>query len=155
VELLNTGTIREETPSSFMVQTEWFELLKNARPSLAVNYHLAVNWYFRKDYERAETLCGTGNAWDWQLKANIQRMAGRWDEAAWAFETAMRLDESLTVEAFKTMREAEAWQRIIDNEPYVAMSPMAKFLWVWALAHLGHLEKAEEILVRVNIELQT
>jgi hypothetical protein len=32
---------------------------------------------------------------------------------------------------------------------------MAKFLWVWALAHLGHLEKAEEILVRVNIELQT
>ena len=101
LELLNNGTITEATPSSFMVQDEWFELLKKAHSSPAVSYHLALNWYFRRDYERAESCCGMNNAWDWQLRANIRRMTERLPEAAQALETAMRLDHALTVEAFK------------------------------------------------------
>lgn len=151
VELLTRGTITEAVPSSFMVQEEWFELLKKARKSPAVNYHLALNWYFRKDYERAESRCGADNAWDWQLRANILRMTGRLKEAAQAFETAMRLDKDLTCEAFKTMREAETWQRMIDNAPYARMTPMAEFFLAGALAHSGRLAEAEKMLAGLEV----
>lgn len=151
IELLECGTISEKMPVSFMVQDEWFELLKNAKPSRGVNYHLALNWYYRKDYERAEGLVGKENAWGLQLKANILRASGRMKEGAGIFVQALQLNAKLTVEAFKTMREAGEYQLILDNASYAAMTPMAEFLLADALAHTGRLEEAEELLARLQV----
>ena len=49
------------------------------------------------------------------------------------------------------MREAGAWQKIIDNKTYARMTPMAQFLWAGALAHLGYLDEAEDILAGLEI----
>ena len=138
-------------PVSFMVQDEWFDLLRQAEPSHEVNYHLAINWYYRKDYERAEALVGDSDAWDLQLKANILRASGRLQASAKVFERAMQNNVKLTVEAFKTMREAGEYQLIVANAEYAKVAPMAEFLLADALAHTGKLEEAEELLAHLDI----
>jgi len=144
--LLEKNSMSDAEPVSFMVQDEWFERLKKAEPSKAVCYHLAVNWYFREDYERALKLVDGSDAWSLHLKGNILRASGKLKESIPVFAEALRLNRALTVEVFKVMLESGEYRTLLDSFADAEPVPMARFLKASALAHLGELDEAQGIL---------
>lgn len=159
VSLLNEGALTSDDPVSYLVSDEWFELLKNAKESWQKHYHLALNYYRRKDLERAEKeifWAGeiSGNRHLLHVLANIRRLQGRFAEAAELIFNAGKLnlsDASFLKEVLKMLLGLEDYAKmyklIAACVPEVKALPFIKFMKACALAHTGALDEAEAILM--------
>ncbi len=166
--LLATGSFGERDPelppAGFMVQDEWFELLKTAaagvdRDHYYTHYQLGLNFYQRGDFEQAEAawtrslaLCDT--VWARHALANLYRVTGRLEEGArelLALTERRREDVSLLKEALKTASEAGLYREmaaLYEKLPETMRRVgMVRFFYAEALAHTGKAAEAERILL--------
>lgn len=158
-ELLDTGAMDDEPPKSYMAQDEWFELLKKAKPGWKVLMHLALNYYHRLDYERAneciaKSLCLNQNAWNLSVQALFHWQSGRKCEASALYQQALALvpdDASFAKATLRAIAGMEDYRSVVNAYNYLAESikakPLVKFLYATAIAHLGQLKEAEDILL--------
>ena len=159
LDLLENGSLGDSIPISYLVSDEWFELLKNARESWQKHYHLALNYYRRKDLERAESEIAKagemqGNRHLLHLLANIRRLQKRFSESADLIFQAGKLDtgdKSFLKEVFKMLLELEAYGKMLElssllDEKLLAL-PLIKFMRAYALAYTGKIDEAEAILL--------
>ena len=167
LKLLRTGSFGEkdpgEAPSGYMIQDEWFELIRKAAHGADAGnyytlYHLALNYYCRNDFERAESLLEKSLAlrksrWALHALANVYRMTGRMRKGAAIFrELSLEYadDLSLLKEAFKNFSEAGAYddaKEVYRQLPEESKVPLVRFFYAEALAHTGDLAGAEAILL--------
>lgn len=168
MHLLQTGYMSEkcpkEAPGSYMVQDEWFELLKAAVKGADVGnwytwLHLGICYYWREDYERAQacferSLSQQESAWGLYGLANTLRVAGELQKAATllAKASAMRPgDISLAKEALVTLADCKDYRGILslvqrlDEEIRIGK---VEYFYACALAHLGDLDTAQAILLK-------
>nr|MDD6335421.1 DUF5107 domain-containing protein [bacterium] len=153
-----------EAPSSYMVQNEWFDMLKKAAAGPdAANwltwFHLGLNWYYREDFERArqcidKSLSLKQSVWALYALANIERVEGKLQLAASIMSRAAGMrpqDISLAKESLKTCIEAKDYTLLLATfdklNADVQQIPMVKFLRASALAHTGNWDAAEAILL--------
>lgn len=157
--LLNGQDVSNDLPVSYLVSDEWFEILKQAKESWQKHYHLALNYYRRKDLERAEKeLAAAGksdnNRYLLHALANIRRLQNRNLEAAELIWQAGKLDltdASFLKEVLKMLLGLEAYDKmydlIVSSDPDVQERPLIKFMKACSLAHSGALDEAEAILL--------
>ena len=159
LELLEQGIIDKALPVSYQVSDEWFELLKNAKESWQKHYHLALNYYRRKDLERAENeVVKAGeiknNRYLLHLLANIRNLQMRFPESAELIFQAGKLelkDKSFLKEVFKMLLGLGAYDKMLElssllDEKILAF-PLIKFMCAYALACTGKIDEAEVILL--------
>lgn len=165
VELLQKNQISSEKIFSYLVSDEWFELLKKAEDNWQKHYFLALNYYRRQDFERAEkevSLCGdiSQNRYLLHLLANIRRLQQCRSQAAELITSAALLDitdASFVKEALKMLLNLEAYEKmsdIITQLPAgIAKLPLIKMMKAFALGYTGDLEGAENILLNEISEI--
>ena len=159
LELLDQGKIDQALPVSYQVSDEWFELLKNAKESWQKHYHLALNYYRRKDLERAENEVAKAgeiknNRYLLHLLANIRNLQKRFPESADLIFQAGKLelkDKSFLKEVFKMLLGLGAYDKMLElssllDEKILAF-PLMKFMRAYALAYTGKIDEAETILL--------
>ena len=166
LKLLRTGSFGEknpdEPPSGYMIQEEWFDLIRKAAAGPDAEnyytlYHLALNYYCRNDFERAEqylrrSLALRKSRWALHALANVFRMTGRLKECAGLFRDLVRdygTNLSLVKEAFKNFSEGGAYPEALEayhGLPDASKVPLVRFFYAEALAHSGNLAEAEDIL---------
>ena len=167
MHLLKTGYMPEtcscEAPKSYMIQDEWFEMLKKAVKGADTGnwetwMHLGLCYYWRNDFERAEncfekSLSIKNSAWGLYCLANTMRSTGRNDLAAttMAKAAAMRpCDISLAKEALATLNDSKDYKGIaalvekLDPSIYIGK---VKYYKAAAIAYLGDIDTAEEMLL--------
>ena len=159
VSLLKIQELSGENPVSYLVSDEWFDLLKQAKESWQKHYHLALNYYRRKDLERAEQeIVAAGkpdnNRHLLHVLANIRRLQNRNEEAAELIWKAGKLDcsdASFLKEVLKMLAGLEAYDKMSDliaaSAPEIQNLPFIKFMKACTLAHTGDLDEAEAILL--------
>ena len=159
LELLKHGKIDQELPVSYQVGDEWFELLKNAKESWQKHYHLALNYYRRKDLERAENEVAKAgevknNRYLLHLLANIRNLQKRYAESADLIFQAGKLelkDKSFLKEVFKMLLGLGEYDKMLElssllDEKLLAF-PLIRFMRAYALAYTGKIDEAEAILL--------
>ena len=159
LDLLENGRIDRSSPISYQVGDEWFELLQAVGESWQKHYHLALNYFRRKDLERAENEVAKAgelrnNRHLLHLLANIRRLQKRFPESAELILQAGKLelsDKSFLKEVFKMLLELEAYDKMLDLNSMlkeeIRMLPLMKFMQASALAHTGKFMEAESILM--------
>ena len=159
LELLEQGKIDQPLPVSYQVSDEWFELLKNAKESWQKHYHLALNYYRRKDLERAENEVAKAgevknNRYLLHLLANIRNLQKRYAESAELIFQAGKLelkDKSFLKEVFKMLPGLGAYDKMLELstliDKKVLSFPLMKFMRAYALAYTGKIDEAEVILL--------
>ncbi len=169
LQLLRTGTYPllapAEEPHSYLVQEEWFVLLKEAVAGSAADnwyahFQLGLNYFTRSDFERAKQCFVTAleqqhNAWCLYALGNIQRCLGDLPGATTYLEQALQLrpdDGSLakeTLKAFKENADYTGLERCYGLLPArLRAVPVLQLLHAHALAKLGSLQEAERILMQ-------
>lgn len=164
--LLTTGKfdepLPEEAPLSFMVQEEWFELLKkcvkdNDKENWYAWYHLGLGWFAREDYERAQECFEKSielkeSTWAYHGLANVFEAENDYKKAAIFLKKAFDLNSTnitIAKEAARYAVLAEDYESVIDIvERMKAICPNDGILqcnYAMALAHTDHLEQAKEI----------
>ena len=168
MHLLEHGTMpghqADIAPLSYMVQDEWFELLKKAVNAEQANwyawFHLGVNNYYREHFDEARTaveksLNLTRNAWSLYVLANICRVTGDFAGASRFFSQTLEMkknDPPLVKEAFKAMLEAKDYALLVKT--YETLSdemkqvPLIHFLCADATARNGDINAAEKMLMK-------
>lgn len=159
LELLEKGKIDQALPVSYQVGDEWFELLKNAKGSWQKHYYLALNYYRRKDLERAENEVAKAgeirnNRHLLHLLANIRNLQKRFPESAELIFQAGKLelnDKSFLKEVFKMLLGLGAYDKMLElssllDEKLLAF-PLIKFMQAYALAYTGKIDQAEAVLL--------
>lgn len=158
--LLEHGTMPEDAPASYLVQPEWFELLKRAEvKNWKICFHLALNYFRTGDYASAEenirrSIALNENAWNLFALSNICRVTGRGAETLDLLQTitlANPSDASLAKECLKVFIELNgAPERILlicDSLTHELQNkPMFRFCRAYALAHADRPEEAENII---------
>ena len=157
--LLEQGCMDDAAPKSFMVQDEWFELLKKAKHNWKSLYHLALNYCHRADMERAEqcldkSLALAQNAWNLHAAAYFRRIEGRTSEAAALFAKCLDLepwDASLAKDVLKSLVAMKEYDYVLIAYGMLSGElqerPLLKCLYANALAHTGRLGEAEQLLI--------
>ena len=166
--LLKNGFMPERDPKlpppSYMVQDEWFDMLKKAvAGGDAANWHtlfqLGLNYFFRLDFERAEdllrkSLAAANTPWALYALGNLFRVTGRIHEAANTMAKAVSLyntDETIVKETFKTYVEAGDYRNLaafFEMLPAkMQQVPMCRLLYCKALVQTGRLDEAEAVLM--------
>ena len=160
IMLLEKGLMDDSEPKSFMVQDQWFELLKKAKPNWKTLYHLSLNYYRRNDMERAldcidQSLRYQQNEWNLHALAYFRFESGRYEEASAIFLQIMHMrndDLSLAKDCTKYLLAMKKYQAVLDAFSFLAehivKSPRMQMYYATALACLGFLEEAEQILMR-------
>ena len=161
-ELLQSNTISSGLPVSYQVSEAWFERLQQAAPSWQVHYHKALNFFRRRDLERAEAELdaageAAGNRHLLHAKANLRRLQGRNPEAAELIYQAGKLDttdHSFLKEVLKMLLEMDAYEKMLDLtgslHPELAALPLVGLMKAFALAHTGRLDEAEALLMNIS-----
>lgn len=163
--LLRFGFLEARPPDenipSFMVQDEWFALLKKAAAgSDAANwqthYHLGVCYYWRDDTERAlaafnRSLAIAESVWALHGLANTYRVAGDGAKAASCFAKAcaMRPDDAgLFKESLRAMAEAGEHELMLLTHGLYSGEAcgLLVFYQAYALAYTGRLDDALTLL---------
>lgn len=159
LDLLNKGAMDDGPISSWMIQKEWFELLKQAKPSWKVCCHRAICFFAAGDFEQAEreireSVKFRRNAWNLHVLANIlreqKRPAGEWLPL---LREAVGLDQDsyLVKETMKLHIVSQAYAEALDFyaslPEAMRQRPMLRYLYADALAHQGEIEKAESIIM--------
>lgn len=164
--LLTTGKFDEpspnEAPLSYMVQEEWFELLKKCiKDKDADNwyawYHLGLGWFAREDYERAgecfeRSLALKESTWGYHALANVAAANGDNTKASKLLMLAFdRNSKNVTIakEAVHyavLAKDYEAVKKIVgEMEGVCGRDGMLICNYAMALAHTGQLEEAKKI----------
>ena len=158
-ELLENNRMSVDSPESYMVSDNFFQLLKNAAPSWQTAYFKSLNYYRRGDFERAdaEISAVTGKysrKHILHLQANIRRKQGSFAEAAELIMQAGLLctsDASFIKEVLKMLLEFKEYGKMKELfnaiTPQLQALPLIKFMYAAALAHTGNLTGAEDILL--------
>ena len=160
IELLEKQTMPETSPDSYLVQDEWFELLKNAKHNWLTLFHLALNYFHRGDFDTAEkcidkSIALQKNVFNTFALANILREQGKYEKALELF-SAVSIDPasdiSVVKECFKVFIEqqlpAEKMLLLWEKQPVPYQEkPIFKFFHAYALAYAGKLDEAEAILL--------
>ena len=166
--LLKNGFMPERDPKlpppSYMVQDEWFDLLKKAvAGGDAANWHtlfqLGLNYFFRLDFERAEdllrkSLAVANTPWAFYALGNLFRVTGRIHEAANTMAKAVFLyntDETIIKETMKAYVEAGDYRNLaafFEMLPAAMQQiPMCRLIYCKALVQTGRLDEAENVLM--------
>lgn len=163
-DLLKSGRLKNHLPPvSYMVQNEWFELIRKApRDNWITWYYLSLNYYYRLDFEHAgeyidKALESERNSYTLHAAAHIYRAAG--DILSAANHAAESLaycpdDSFLAKDGLKMILEAGKYDLL--RQVYLKLAPsiqklqMPRFLYASALAYLGQFESAEKIIREVN-----
>lgn len=161
VELLEKCSMPETFPCSYLVQDEWFELLKKAKQNWLTLFHLALNYFHRDDLDAAESCINKSialqkNAFNTFALANIFRNQGKIQEALELFSTVIfdkDSDISVVKECFKVFIEqqlpAEKMLSLWEKLPLQYQEkPIFQFFHAYALAYSGNLDAAEAILMQ-------
>ncbi|MDD5728476.1 MAG: DUF5107 domain-containing protein [Victivallales bacterium] len=158
--LLKSGRLENSLPPvSYMVQDEWFELIRKAPRDKWISwYYLGLNYYHRQDFERAGECLRKAveyekNPYTLHALAHLHRAAGETAAAADFAVASWKLcpDESfLAKDVLKIVLSAgkyELLRQVYENlVPALQQLQMLRFLYASALAHLGELEAAEKII---------
>ena len=155
--LLKEGTMPvEEGPSGYVIQEEWYPLLKNASgKNWKTRFYEALFCYRHGDYEAALDLLSQAreewkNIWTGFALENVFRMLGRTQECIQmllGMIVAVQDDASLAKEIFKVMMELEGDPELMLKmcevlSPDVHRRPFIRFCHAYALAHCGRLDEA-------------
>jgi len=168
LELLEHGCMDDEPPRSFMVQDEWFNLLKKAvenhPQSWKIHYHLALNYFRRQDLERANAAIDASiachrSAWNLHAKAYLRRASGHKEEVVELLLEALALrpnDTSLLKESSKTLMECQAYAPLAalmqSLDKSLRQQASVRLIDAQALAYTGHLDEAEAILDTLDVD---
>lgn len=150
-------------PASFIVQNEWFELLKKAVKAADANnwyawYNIGLCYFARSLYEEAleafeKSMALEQSTWGYHGLANVWRVMGDERLSAYLMAKARSLNPSDLALAKETLRFAyEAGEYDLMNSVYDELSaeqrkaPMIKAYHAFALAHTGRPDDALEIL---------
>ena len=150
-------------PTSFIVQNEWFELLKKTIKAADANnwyawYNLGLCYFARSLYEEAldafeKSMALEQSTWGYHGLANVWRVMGDEHRSAYLMAKARSLNPSDLALAKETLRFAyEAGEYDLMNSVYDELSanqreaPMVKAYHAFALAHTGNPQEALEIL---------
>lgn len=152
----------KDRPISFMVQDEWFELLKNTvKNGDAYNwfawYQLGVCYMAREDYERAEaafekSLSLKESTWAYHGLGDVYRAQGNFKKAIRLLTKALSLnkgDITLAKESLQVALNAKEYE--IAKNIYFNIAEESKkdgliqSYYAIALSHTGHLEEAKAI----------
>lgn len=160
LQLLRENKMNDDPPTSFMVQDEWFERLRNApTPGWKILYHLAINWFRRNEMERAfdcleRSLAINLNPWNLHLKGSLLNLTGKHEEAADAFIQLLSQrpdDVPLAKEVLVILSHAKLYRAILEIipklSPDVRSRARVKCVLADALAHTGSIDEAEKILL--------
>lgn len=166
LDLLEHGRMDDEPPQSFMVQDEWFALLKKAAKNhpqrWKIHYHLALNYFRRQDLERANAAIDASiachrSAWNLHAKAYLRRAAGHKEEVADLLLEALALrpnDSSLLKDSSKTLMECQAYAPLAELvqglDQSLRQRASIRLIDAKALARSGQLDEAEAILDTLN-----
>ena len=162
VQLLRYGGMSEEAPVSYLVQPEWFSLLRHSRfRNWKILFHLALNEFRLREYGSAEkhleeSVALRKNAWNLFALANVYRVTGRTELALNLLEELVSDnpdDSALAKECLKIFVELRGTPdrilAICDKlSSELRKKPLLCFFRAYALAHSGKLEEAEAILTR-------
>ena len=159
-QLLETGRLDDAPPSSYQVDPDWLDALKQAPESWKRDYHLAIMYIRQKDWERATEYAGNAlrlqrNAWTLHLAGNVTLLSGGKLETALTFLRMAALspeaDAYLVKEVLKQFVSYEKYPEtaaLYEALPELhRRRPMAKLQYAAALAHTGRVDEAEKILV--------
>jgi len=167
LKLLENGSLPESSvnraPGSFMVQSEWRDLLEKAvfsgksRHWLAW-WHLGVMWYHAGNKEKAiqafnESMAAMPSVWALRNLALLAKLDGKNTEASDLYIRACRMTPdlaALAVEAGQFLLETgqpEKWLDLLKELPYTVQT-VPRITLMRARAHLevGELEEVEKIL---------
>ena len=167
-ELLKNKALPKINPSdeiiSYMVDDDWFEIIKEAangkdKDNFEIYIHLGLCYYYRDDFERAESCFKKSleisyNVWALYCLANTKEQLGDNEAAALLMTDAanMRLDDvSLIKETLILLSQNKKYKNmlsLIDELPENIVNGKIEYYKAYALAHLGELQKAEEILIK-------
>ncbi|MFR1356694.1 MAG: tetratricopeptide repeat protein [Ruthenibacterium lactatiformans] len=153
----------KDSPASFLVQNEWFDLLKKAVKSADEKnwyawYHLGLCYFARDLYEDALNAFETSMAleqstWGYHGLANVWRVLGDEHRSAYLMAKARALNPGDLPLAKEALRFAyEAGEYALMNSVYDELTdeqraaPMVQAYHAFALAHTGRPEEALAIL---------
>jgi tetratricopeptide (TPR) repeat protein len=167
--LLKNGYMDEpdpkDVPASFMIQDEWFEMLKaTVKKADAHNwyawYHLGICYYAREDYERAyemfeRSLSLTPSTWGYHALANVCFALGEDKKGTFLISKALSLNSEnlpLAKEAMRFAYEVKEYDLMLsmygEMKPEHQKDALILSYYAIALAHTGKLEEAKAIFDR-------
>ena len=160
-ELLETGKLPDwdmtVPPPSYMVQDEFYDLLKEAPAGKLRDFQMGLNCYFRKEFDKAEEyfLKSASEKSSFAVAyavANTRRCKQDFKGAEKAFREGMpSLDPTLVREGLQAMCEGELYTSVLECYEKLPADlkaiPMNKIYYATALLHTGEPEKAEAILM--------
>lgn len=164
--LLDNGKLPKmgstDEPKSYMIQDEWFDILKNATQNEDIDnfeawLHLGICYYYRDDFEKAETCFNKSleldyNVWALYCLANTKF---EMNDTKCAIDLMLKaslmrpFDSSLAKETLILLsknKEYEKMTELIDKLDESIKNGKIEYFHADALAHLGKLNEAEEIL---------
>ena len=161
--LLEFGFLEARSPDevipSYMVQDEWFDLLKKAAAdhgNWQTHYHLGVCHYHREDNGLAleefnKSLSLAESVWAIHGLANTYRVMGSGEKASMCFAKACAMkpsDAGLFKEALRVMAEAVKYELMLSTVSLYSGKPsgLIDFYKAYALAYTDRLEEASELL---------
>lgn len=163
-ELLKTGAMPDldmtVPPPSYMVQDEYFELLKAAPANDLRNLQLGLGYYFRKDFERAEALLRSVPGYTaLYALANTALCQKNPEKAAEYFRLAFAGgDPTVVREGLQAMCRNKQFESVLSA--YIKLPedlkaiPAHQLCYIEALIETGHPDEAEVLLMQDNgIEL--
>ena len=147
-------------PPSYMVQDEYFELLKAAPANDLRNLQLGLGYYFRKDFERAEALLRSVPGYTaLYALANTALCQKNPEKAAEYFRLAFAGgDPTVVREGLQAMCRNKQFESVLTayaglTEELKAI-PAHQLCYIEALIETGHPDEAEVLLMKDNgIEL--
>lgn len=166
LRLLETGKMDEpdpkDAPVSFMIQDEWFDLMREAvkradADNWSAWYHLGLCWFAREDYERAEdcfhkSLSLKANTWSYHALGNIAQWEGDYVKASKLLKQALDMnpgDITLAKESIRIAFAAKDYAMMKDIFNSIASENredgLLQCYYAMALAHTGILEEAKDI----------
>lgn len=160
--LLKTGTMPADgAPSGYMIQAEWRPLLAAAPAGnwkvLCSQALYAIRDHdFEKALQLAERSCQCRETpWNTFVRASVKRLLGDREQALQELVAVVKNypdHAPLAKEALKIMIEQKADPQIMLDviaalTPNVQQRPMVIYCQAYALAHQGHLDEAENLIL--------
>lgn len=161
IALLKDGVLPDTSePVSYMIQDEWFDMLKAAddKSNAQTKLQLGINYYAREDYERAKkyfkkSLDIEKSAFAYYGLGNTYHMMGNKEKASKYMVKASMMrpdDASLAKETLVILAENEEYDSIltlIDNIDDSIKAGKIEYFYALAIAHKGRFDEAEHILL--------
>ncbi len=161
-ELIRTGELPDQDmgdpPPSYMLQDDFFELLKKAPANPHRDLHLGLNFFFRNDHERAEQYFCNARARErsytaaFALAHNALYTGDGERAAAYFSEGFYSNDPTLVKDGLQTMCNTKCYDLAVrcfrELSAEQQANPANQILYAKALLLSGHPEEAETVLLK-------